>query len=425
LAKKQKKIVTKRLPTKQQLSRWQRQKKMQRMIMIAGGIFLVIVIAIVGYGIYDARIKPFQQRVVKVNEAVVEMNDYLDMLTAYLKGVDVTQAPMVGEMVIEKIIQDELVLQNSPKLGVSMSDSDIEKQLIELKIPTGKIYKIDVGASLVHDKLMDTYFEQKVPTTAKQVNTQAMFLDSEEAANKILEKLAGGESFIRLAKEFSVEDTTKEKSGELGWLMEGLTDLANGKFSASKLNELVFTTALGTVSKATLDPSVTKNGGYWIFEVVERDTEKGNHIRGILLGSQTEANEAKTKVKSGTDFAELAKEKSQHLDSKSLGGDLGWKQKVQATDVIGKAAVDLPVKVLSDPIFDSVAKTKGGYWLVKIVEKSDNKEIEKSARDRLKVAAFDGWVQEVRKTSTVEQYLDDAQKSWAVNYTLKKIGTIK
>jgi parvulin-like peptidyl-prolyl isomerase len=425
LAKKQKKIETKRLPTKQQLSRWQRQKRMQRMIMIAGGIFLVIVIAIVGYGIYDARVRPFQQRVVKVNDAEVVMNDYLDMLTAYLKGVEVTQAPMVGEMVIEKIIQDELVLQNSSKLGVTMSDSDIEKELAGLKIPTGKIYKIDVGASLVHDKLMDTYFEQKVPTTAKQVNTQAMFLDSEEAANKVLEKLAGGESFIRLAKELSVEDTTKEKSGELGWLMEGLTDLASGKFSTSKLNELVFTTAPGAVSKATLDPSVTKNGGYWIFEVVERDTEKGNHIRGILLGSQAEANEAKTKIKSGTDFAALAKETSQHLDSKSLGGDLGWKQKVQATDVIGKAALDLPLKVLSDPIPDTTVKTKGGYWLVKILEKNDNKEIEKNARDRLKGAAFDEWVQEVRKTSTIEQYLDDTQKSWAVNYTLKKIGTIK
>jgi parvulin-like peptidyl-prolyl isomerase len=425
LAKKQKKLETKRLPTKQQLSRWQRQKKTQHTIMITGAIFLVIVIAIVGYGIYDAKIKPFEQRVVKVNDAEIVMNDYLDMLTAYLKGVDVNQAPMVGEMVIEKIIQDELVLQNSSKLGVTMSDSDIEKQLVDLKIPTGRIYKIDVGASLVHDKLMDTYFEQKVPTTAKQVNTQAMFLDSEQNANKVLEKLAGGESFIRLAKEFSVEDITKEKSGELGWLMEGLADLANGKFSASKLNELVFSTAPGTISKATLDPSVAKNGGYWIFEVIERDAEKGNHIRGILLGSESEANEVKTKIKAGTDFAELAKEKSQHPESKTAGGDLGWKQKVQATDVIGKAAVDLPVKVLSDPIVDSAAKTKGGYWLVKILEKNDNKEIEKSARDRLKGVAFDEWVQEVRKTSTIETYLDDNQKSWAVNYTLKKIGTIK
>jgi len=271
---------------------------------------------------------------------------------------------------------------------------------------------------------MDTYFEQKVPTTAKQVNTQAMFVDSEQTANKVLERLGAGESFIKLAKEFSVEDLTKEKSGELGWLMEGLVNLADGKYSKSKLNDLVFATTPGTVSKATSDLSITKSGGYWLFEVTERDVEKGSHIRGILTGSEAEANNAKAKIKAGTDFAEVAKEISQN-DKKNSGGDLGWKQKQQATDVIGKAAIDLPLNTLSDPIFDSTAKTIGGYWLVKTLEKNDNKEIEKSARDKLKTAAFDEWVQEVRKTSTIQQYLDDSQKAWAVDYTLKKIGTTK
>ncbi len=146
-------------------------------------------------------------------------------------------------------------------------------------------------------------------------------------ANKVLEKLTAGESFIKLAKEFSTESFTKEKSGELGWLLEGLSNLENGKFSNSKLNDLVFTTAPGTVSKPTLDPSVSRNGGYWLFEVVERDNEKGSHIRGILLGSEEEANEVKAKLKSGSDFAELAKEKSQHLESKGSGGRSGMEAK--------------------------------------------------------------------------------------------------
>ncbi len=81
--------------------------------------------------------------------------------------------------------------------------------------------------------------------------------------------------------------------------------------------------------------------------------------------------------------------------------------------------------MLSDPVFDSTVKTNGGYWLVKILEKNDNKEIEKSVRDQMKAAAFDAWVQEVRKTSTIEQYLDNSQKSWALNYALKQIGTTK
>jgi parvulin-like peptidyl-prolyl isomerase len=425
LAKKQKKTEVKRLPTKQQLSKWERQKKIQRIIVITGAIFFALIIAFVGYGYYDARVRPFQQQVLKVNDATIDMNYYLEWLDVSLRGVDAARAPVMADMVLERILQGELIVQRSSKLGVTIKESDIDSEIAKMNLPDKRIYRVDYAANVLHDKLMSEYFEQKVPVAAKQVNAQAMFLESLEAASQVADRIGDGESFIKLAKEFSVEDFTKEKSGELGWLLPGLSGLASGKFSNSQLGDIAFSTAAGTVSKPTYDPSVIKAGGYWLLEVTEKDKDQSSHIRGILLGSDSEALEVKSKLKAGADFAALAKDKSQHLESKEFAGDLGWKQKAQATDVIGKAAFELSINVLSDPIRDSSVRTKGGYWLVKVAELNDNRQIDKEIREQLKSKAFDDWVQEERKSSTIERYLTEDLKAWAIDYTLKNMGSVK
>jgi parvulin-like peptidyl-prolyl isomerase len=425
LAKKQKKTEVKRLPTKQQLSKWERQKKIQRIIMITGAIFFALIIAFVGYGYYEARVRPFQQQVLKVNDANIDMNYYLEWLSVALRGVDAARAPIMADMVLERILQGELIVQRASKLGVIIKESDIDAEIAKMNLPDKRIYRVDYAANAIHDKLMSEYFEQKVPVAAKQVNAQAMFLESLEAANQIAGRIGDGESFIKLAKEFSVEDFTKEKSGELGWLLPGLSGLASGKFTNSQLSDIAFSTAAGTVSKPTYDPSLIKAGGYWILEVTEKDKDQSSRIRGILLGSDSEALEVKSKLKAGADFAALAKDKSQHLESKEFAGDLGWKQKAQATDVIGKAAFELTLNVLSDPIRDSSVRTKGGYWLVKVTEVNDNRQIDKEIREQLKSKAFDDWVQEERKSSTIDKYLTEDLKAWAVDYTLKNMGSAK
>jgi hypothetical protein len=425
LAKKQKKTEVKRLPTKQQLSKWERQKKMQRIIMITGCVFFALIIAIVGYGYYDVQIKPFQQKVLRVNDTVIDMNYYLEWLAIFLRGTEAARAPVMAEMVTGTIIQNELLLQRAPKLGITIKDSDIESELAKQKLPTTRIYKELYGAKLLNDRLMSEYFDPKVPTAAKQVNVQAMFVESVGVANELVGRIISGESLIKLAKEFSVEEFTKEKSGELGWLMEGLSGLAGGKFSNSLLGEIAFNTATGTLSKPTYDPSVIKPVGYWILKISERDKDQNNHIIGMLLGNRDEADEIRAKLSSGADFAELAKEKSQHLESKDFGGDMGFVKTGQGIDAVVKAASQLSIGVLSDPIVDTTVRTKGGYWLVKVLERDDNKQIAPELREQLKSTAFQDWLKEEEKTSTIEKYLDETQKAWAVDYTIKKLGLSK
>lgn len=422
MAKKQKKTEVKRLPTKRQLSRWERQKKLQRMILIAGCVFLVIIVAFVGFGYYDAQVKPFSQKAVKVNDTVIDMNYYLEWLGVFLKGADATKASFMAEMALSNIVRNELVLQRAATLGVTVKDVEIEAQLSAQQLPDTRLYRESYAAKVLTDRLLAVYFDPRVPTTAKQANIQAMFLESADVADEVLSKITNSESFLQLAKRFSAEDFTKEKSGEVGWIVDGLANVAGGKFGNSLLDDITFSTAAGAISKPTYDPSVMKAGGYWLVEVIERDKDKSNHLRGILLGSESEAFEVKAKLNGGADFAALAKEKSQHLESKEFGGDLGWVQKGYGSDIVVKAAFELPLKTLSDPLLDKSVRTKGGYWLVKVIERDDNKQLDKDAREQLKAKAFQDWLEEQEKSSTIEQYLDGKGKAWAVDYTLKKLG---
>lgn len=421
MAKKQKKIEAKRLPTKQQLSRWERQKKMQRIILISGCVFFALVIIIVGYGYYDAKVKPFGQKVLRVNDKVIDMNYYLEWLNIFLRGVDAARAPLMADMVMGTIARDQLILQRASSLGITVSDTELESELRKQQLPATELYRDVYGAKILSDRLLSAYFDSRVPTTARQANVQAMFLESMEAADNVLNMLNANESFIQLAKRFSAEDFTRERSGELGWIVDGLENLSNGEFSNSLLDDIAFSIAVGTLSKPMYDPSMVKKGGYWLLEVTERDKDKSNRVRGILLGSEAEAIEVKSKLASGANFAELAKEKSQHLESKDFGGDLGWVQKGYGNDVVVKAAFELPVGALSNPLLDKTAQTKGGYWLVKVIERDDNRQLDKEAREQLKSKALQDWLEEEGKSSTIEQYLDEQQKAWAVQYTLKKL----
>ena len=418
MAKKQKKTEIKRSPTKRQLSRWQRQKRTQRIIMIAGGLFFALIIAFVGYGYYDDQVKPFHKPVLRVNDTVFDMDYYLNVYKIYSRGLEPSRVSVMADMVIGAIIQNELIIQRAPEVGVVVTDDEIAAELEKLNLPDDDIYRKAYSAEVLTEKLFEEYIDPKVPAKAAHVNVQAMFLETEEMADEILRKLGDGDSFAKLAEEFSVEDQTREKGGDLGWLPEGMVGTVLEHLGDSLLGDIAFSLEPGTISQPTYDPSVYKEGGYWLIEVVERDADKSSHVRGILLGSLKEVDEIKERLVAGEDFAAVAGEASQHLESRDYGGDLGWVQKGYGNEVINSVAFELEPGVLSEPVRDDTVGTTGGYWVVQVLDKEADRELDEEVRGILMKEAFADWIEEQSETSVIEEYLSEEQKSWAVEYIL-------
>ena len=422
MAKKQKKPEPRRPPTRRQLSRLQRQRRIQRITMTVGGLFFAFIVGYIGYGYYNDQVKPLHQSVVKVNDTVFNMDYYVKVLDLYSQGQEAPAASAMADMAIEAIEDSELIRQGATDLGIGVSTAEIDSRLEALNFPDDKANRDMIAAALLADKLLGDYFDPKVPRACEQAQIQAMFLESEEVANEVIDRLGGSDNFTSLAKEFSMEALTKEIGGDLGWLPKDFWDVLLGDLGDSLLRDIAFDLESGMPSEPIYDESVTKEIGYWLIEVIERDENKGSHARGILLGSRQEAEEVKAKLEADGDFAALVQEYSQHSGSKELEGDLGWIQKGAGNEVIIKLILDLEPGALSEPVPDQSIQTQGGYWIVKVLDKDANRQLDDEIREMLKAKAFEGWLTEQREKSSIESYLDEEQKAWAVDRVLRDRG---
>jgi parvulin-like peptidyl-prolyl isomerase len=415
LAKKQKKSDIKRAPTKRQLSKWQRQKKIQRIIIISGSVFFALILAIVGYGFYQEQVKPYRQPVLKVNDTVFNMKYYLKIVELYTENMDRNQGMAMAEIALGAIMQNELINEHAPELGITVDKSEVDDALIERDLPTIKPYRDAYTAELYTEKLLAGYFDEKIPSTADQVEIQAMIVPTESEAEEIIERLNTGESFGALAKKYSIEETTREKGGDLGWIAEGFIDKTYPSLSDSFVDVIAFSLDPGEISEPSYDPSQTKEGGYWILEVIEADEDVSRQVRGILLGSNQEANEVREKLINGEDFASIAGSLSQDAQSRDFGGDLGWIQRGYGNETITDAAFNLDTGEISEPLFDESVTTTGGYWIVKVLEKEAGRPIDSTIRDQLKQEEFIAWLENYREADDIEQYLNEEQLLWVID----------
>lgn len=418
MAKKSRPAPT-RIPTRRQLSRWHRERRMQRITLIAGCIFLVFILAYTGYGFYAEELRPLNQPVLKVDDSVFKMDYYLKLLKFYSQGQEEVMLPTIAELSLGAIEQGEVLKREAPKLGFQVTDEEVTQKLKDSKLPDEKAYVDLVAAQLLTDRLLKDYFDPMVPTTCEQVYVQAMLLQDEDTAKEIARRVADGEDFLTLAKEFTVETVTKSRNGDLGWLPKGYIDTVVG-LDSEVFENMAFSVAPGKVSEPVFDASVTKNIGYWIIEVLEKDEAKGSHIRGILLGTKKEALEIRERLEGGEDFATLAKEFSQDEVSKEQGGDLGWIQRWGSDGVLSRLAFSLEPGALSQPTPDVSRTTKGGYWLIKVTERDPIRKLDEGVRETLKMDAFTNWLDEVRKNHTIERLLTEEQKMWAIKKVLKQ-----
>jgi len=423
LAKKHIKTEVKRSPTKRQLSRWQRQQRIQRIITIVGALFFVLIIGYIGYGYYNEQFKPLHEPVLKINDTVFDMDYYIKLLELHSQGKDSAETSEIADDIISVIEYGEIMRSVSPDLGFGVSTDEVDSELKRLGLPNDKVYRDTISSTLLASKLLQNYFDPKVPTACEQAQVQALFVESDEVAKRVADKLDAGDDFSSLAEEYSLEAVTKGGGGDLGWLPKDFAYMFLGNLGNSLLTDIPFNIEPGVLSEPTYDGSVTKGLGYWIVEVIEKDEVKGSHARGILLGTWQEAEEIRARLADGEDFGTLARGYSQDLASKERDGDLGWTQQGEIYSRVALGlALQLEPGVLSQPAADDSVQTRGGYWLVRVVDRDDNRALEDEIRGMIKWKLLDDLVNEHRAENSVEIYLTAKQKAWAVARVLNDRG---
>ena len=142
------------------------------------------------------------------------------------------------EMLVKGFINQKLLEKEAEKLGIRNTDefkkkSKIaEEQVLQQELIEGKI-KVAVT-----DKLIDEEYNKfaKELKGQKEVKVAHLLVATEAEAKEIKKKLNKGSKFDALAKEFSKDESSKAKGGELGYVLKGqlVPEFENKAFSMKK-----------------------------------------------------------------------------------------------------------------------------------------------------------------------------------------------
>ena len=413
MAKKQKKDKPERVPTKRQLSKWQRQMRIRRLTLIAAAVFLTGILSWVGYELYQdraGRVEPWRQTVLQVNSVNFTMEYYVDMMEISTQGIEPdvisSMSTYIADMVADRIIESELLRQGAQNLGREVTSEEIDARLQQHELPDERVYRDIVAATLSQEKL-EEYFGSQLPETMEQAHVQAMFVESEQLADEVLTMIETGGNFTALADQFSCNSSVE---GDLGWLPKEL-------MPNNLIADAAFNLTPGEVSEPICDDTATKEVGYWLIEVTNRQDGE-IEARAMLLESEAQAEVIRSELVGGN-FTSLALEYSQH-ESKEQGGELGWLEPGDmGSQAFDEVAFNITASEVSEPIKDESVQTEGGCWLVRVVDRDDH-ALEQGVKEQLIDRQLNDWFEVWKASSTIKNHLDSEQKAWAVEQVLRR-----
>ena len=140
-----------------------------------------------------------------------------------------------------------------------MTEKEFKENIIEYL----SIRKIIEPRIEITDEEIKAYFEENKESfnEEEQVEASHILVEDEATAKKVAKKLADGEDFAALAKEFSTDTMSAENGGELGFFPRGKM--------VAEFEEAAFSMKVDTIS----DPVKTEHG-YHIIHVTDKKQQK-------------------------------------------------------------------------------------------------------------------------------------------------------
>jgi len=239
--------------------------------LIIATVVLVVALIVIGVGYYNEYMAPFKRVIITIDDTTIDMDYYLKR--ARLSGLD----PIA---VLEAITNEQLILLEAPSYGIEVTPEDIDRELRRMaEGNSGPIsdsefkewYRQNLNQSGLRDAEyreivasnmltlgMQIYMATKVSTVGEQIHLHVIVLGSYEDAEEAKVRLEAGEDFADLAREVSVDEGSKEKGGDVGWVPRGVNDL---------IDYWAFDLDFGEVSM----PIQLTEGTYHLLMVSEKD----------------------------------------------------------------------------------------------------------------------------------------------------------
>lgn len=345
--------------------RLERDRQINRLLLIGGGILLLLVIAIPGFAYYQDVIARGQSTAVRVNDETFSMNEFVDrlayrerILNAQFAGLNdpqlqqffAQQRATLPEQVKEEIIEGVLVRQEAAERGISVSDEQVDQTITE-----------EFGAAT----------RNTIPQPAASPSPSA----SPEATATV------DPSAAQTAYQNFLDQT-------------GISD--------QRFRELVRSDLL----RERLDEQLRAGGP---------QTADQARVRAIVLPTREEAQQVLEQIQGGADFATVAAEKSIDEATKSQGGQYDWIAR-------GTREPDFEEKIFGTTgLVPEVVQGLGGFAVVDVQEIEQNRPLSEEQRETLQNQAFQNWLEQAKAQATIEDNLTPENQLWALRRAERQI----
>jgi parvulin-like peptidyl-prolyl isomerase len=385
---------------------------------------LVVILATIGLGgwrFYDSRIKPYNQTAIKVNNTTFNLRYFVNMLGNNYGSVTtdaVSAFSAYGDSTIQQfagyteqlIINNEIIKQGSKALGFQ-----IDRKIVEGKLRDSGT---TVSKEQIDSRITQDLIKAQIPDNQPQAKLQIMLFGSESAAQAANARVKAGESFAAVADEVSFFSSSGSSKSELEWMTAREIDLTTGSAS---LGNIALGTNIGNLSNPIYDDRVSKQYGYWVVKVTDKEnptsTEPAKiHLYGILVGTEQAAQDIISKLTGGADWNDLARQSSQDPEANINGADLGWVTTNQDPGEFDNL-FNISLNTLYGPVGDPQAQTKGGYWVFNVVEKNDQRTLTSDQQTLLQDDFLSRCTAELQKNPDfkVERLLNQKMVDFALN----------
>lgn len=229
-----------------------------------------------------------------------------------------------GATVVENLISDEIVKQESKDKKLKVSDDEVKKELDGLIAQYGgdketfnaqlkeqgktlETIKEDIVAYIQLTKILEerveitdeeikTYFEANKDKLgqAEAVQVSHILVETEEVAKKVIEKLNNGANFAELAKEYSQDTGTSKSGGDLGFISKGET--------VEAFEKAAFSTEIGSVTSP-----VESDYGYHIIKVTAKQEAKEAELKSSTQTIKDALMDKKMTAEYTTWYSEMTK----------------------------------------------------------------------------------------------------------------------
>lgn len=175
--------------------------------------------------------------------------------------------------VLDSLITQVLIEQAAAIQNITVTDADVETEVqADINIAGGQAkwqtqldanhltteeYRIGLRSALVTQKMRDIVTKSSC-VAVEQIHARHILVADETLAKQIESKIAGGADFAQLAGQFSLDITTKQTGGDLGWF-------ARGQLLQKSVEDSAFNLPINQVSNP-----VKSDLGYHIIQTLER-----------------------------------------------------------------------------------------------------------------------------------------------------------